>query len=303
MSHNQSAIDGNTKRIVWAILLNIFITIVQIVGGILSGSLSLLSDALHNFSDAVALLLSGFAYRISQKPHTHRYTFGYKRAEILAAAFNAFVLVAIGVLLIKEAIDRFFVGETPSGMMMVVVGLFGLLGNIGGVLLLHSNIHNNLNFRSAYLHLLSDAVSSIAIVIGGVCILFWNLSWIDPLLTILIALYVSWESFDILRNAVRIIMMAAPAELSLEYISNDIASLPGVHNVHHAHLWQLSDTDIHFEAHVCVPDMTVSETQQLLDSIESVLLSKYSIRHVTIQFEVDKCTSSELIYESRQTHD
>lgn len=303
MSHIHNSPERNSKRIFWAIFLNIFITIVQIIGGILSGSLSLLSDALHNFSDAVALFLSGFAYRISQKPHTHHYTFGYKRAEILAAAFNAFVLVAIGVLLIKEAIQRFFVADVPSGMIMVTIGTFGLLGNIGGVLLLHSNISTNLNFRSAYLHLLSDAVSSVAIVIGGVFIYFWNISWIDPFLTLLIALYVSWESIDILKHTVRIIMMAAPAELSIKQISKDIASLDGIQNVHHAHLWQLADNDIHFEAHVCVPEMTVSGTQPLLDAIESLLLKKYSIRHVTIQFEVDKCASSELIYESRHTHD
>lgn len=286
----------------WAVAINVLITIVQIVGGVLSGSLALLSDALHNFGDAVALFVSGVAYRIGKKPHTTTFTFGYKRAEIIAAMVNASALVVLGILLIVEAVRRFMSPEVPSGLLMVILGIFGLLANGGGVLLLHPHIRQNMNFRSAYLHLLSDAVSSVAIILGGIAIGVWNVSWIDPVLTLLIACYVIWESYDIIQSSVKILMMAAPSELSLEDISQSIATLPNVKNVHHAHLWQMSDVDVHFEAHVCVPDMRISEVQQLLTSIETLLMEKYAIKHVTIQFEYDKCSSLTLLHSTVQNN-
>ncbi len=304
-SHSNTAhlSDKNGKKITGAIILNLFITVVQIIGGIVSGSLALISDALHNFTDATALLLSAFAHRISLKPNTQRYTFGYKRAEILAATFNAVVLVAISIFLVNEAIVRLTTPEVPSGILMIAVGIFGLFANLGGVWLLHGSIRNNLNFRSAYLHLLSDTISSVVIVIGGIFIYYWKVSWIDPVLTIGIAAYVSWESYDILRTTLRIIMMAAPDNLSLEHIGKEISSIDGVRNVHHVHLWQMSETDIHFEAHVCVTDMYVSQTQPILETIENLLATKYNIHHVTIQFEFDKCTTVDLLHKPEYSND
>lgn len=302
-NHSISSKELTGKRLTGAIILNFAITIAQIIGGILAGSLALISDAMHNFSDVVALILSGFAYRVSQRPLTVQYTFGYRRAEILAAVVNAIVLVGVSIVLIKEAITRFFVPEIPSGTIMIILGFFGFLANAGGVILLHPNIQHNLNFRSAYLHLISDAISSVVVIIGGICIRLWSLSWIDPVLTIAIAIYVLWESIDILRGSTRIIMMAAPTELSLETIGKDIGSIPSIKNVHHAHLWQLSDTDTHFEAHVCVPDMSVRQTEIILEKIETLLASKYDIHHVTIQFEFDKCPSSALLHESEDNND
>ncbi|MCX7983723.1 MAG: cation diffusion facilitator family transporter [Bacteroidetes bacterium] len=294
----------DSKRLWWAITVNVFITVAQIVGGFISGSLSLLSDAVHNFGDALALFLSWIAFRIGRRPYTTTFTFGYKRAEILAAMVNAAALVVVGLVLIIEAFQRLITPEIPSApIIMIVLGILGMSANMVGVLLLHRNTHQNLNVRSAYLHLLSDAIASAGIIVGGVCIWFWSVSWIDPLLTIAIALYVVWESYDILKNSTNILMMAAPKELSLEDISNRIAALPNVTNVHHAHLWQMSDHDIHFEAHVCVSDMYISDVQEVLEQIERILDEVYNIKHVTIQFEYDKCTEQSLLHSSMQAND
>ena len=295
MDHHQHHIENKALRLTGAIILNFAITAAEIIGGIAAGSLSLLSDALHNFSDGIALIISGIALRIGKQPKTTRYTFGKKRAEILAAALNAAVLVVLCVFLIKEAYDRFLHPAVPSGMIMLIVGGVGFFANLAGMLLLRAHAHHNLNIRSASLHFLSDTISSAGVVFGGLAIRFWSVSWIDPLITILIALYIIWESFDIIKDITDIIMMAAPSSVSLEEVCTFMRTLPGIENVHHAHLWQMSETAIHFEAHIRVKDMTVSRTEAILSSLEHELKRRFNIAHVTIQCECSRCDSQSLI--------
>jgi cobalt-zinc-cadmium efflux system protein len=282
-------------RLVTAILLNVGITIAEIVGGIISGSLALISDALHNFSDVVALGISGAALRIAQKPKTPRYTFGMKRAEILAAALNAVVLVVICLFIVEEAISRFRHPVLPSGTIMIIVGAVGLLANAGGTLLLHSFSHKSLNLRSAYLHLFGDTVSSFGVVIGGIAVQLWSIPWIDPIVSCMIAVYVLWESYKILKDTTNIMMMGAPITLSVNEIDAALRAIPGIENIHHVHLWQLSETDVHFEAHVSVNDMLVSQTETVIHTIESELRERFGIRHTTIQCECDRCGHQRLI--------
>ena len=293
--HIRAASSMSSHRLLWAIILNFVITLTELIGGVLAGSLSLISDALHNFSDAVALIISGVAVRIGNQPKTLRYTFGKKRAEILAATVNAAVLVLICFFLIKEAYLRFQHPELPSGMLMIAVGTIGFVANLIGTLLLHPHTHQNLNFRAAYLHLLSDAVSSAGVVLGGIAILWWSIYWIDPLITVLIALYVLWESFNILKRATDIMMMAAPESISLEDIGACIEAIPGVENVHHTHLWQMSEGALHFEAHIQVGDMSVRESEKILAAIEHELHHRFNITHTTVQCECGRCDSSSLI--------
>ena len=291
-SHSHHPHDGevNERNLIFTIGLNAVITVVEVIGGFVSGSLALLSDALHNFSDALAVLVSLLALRISRKERTPQKTFGYKRAEILAALLNSTVLVVISVFLFKEAYARFFQPVEIKGMVMGVVALVGLLANLLAVLLLHKDAGKNINVKSAYLHLVSDTLSSVVVLMGGVFIYFFKIYWIDPLFTILIGLYILYESYGILKESVNILMQATPPHLEIERVQGAIEAIDGVDDCHHIHIWQLTDKEIHFEAHVSVgEDFKVSEAEVLSKRIKALLAERFQISHATLQFEYNAC--------------
>lgn len=282
--------EVNEKNLIFTIILNVIITVVEVIGGVVSGSLSLLSDALHNFSDALAVLVSLLALRISRKGRTPQKTFGYKRVEILAALLNSTVLVVISIFLFKEAYDRFIEPVAIKGMVMGIVASVGLLANLLAVLLLHKDAGKNLNVKSAYLHLVSDTLSSVVVLIGGVFIYFFKIYWIDPLFTVLIGLYILYESYSILKDSVNILMQATPPHLEIGRVQAAIEAIDGVDDCHHIHIWQLNDQEIHFEAHVRVgEDFRVSEAEVLSGRIKSLLSEQFHISHATLQFEYDAC--------------
>jgi len=283
-------------RLLITLILNLIITVAEIIGGIISGSLSLISDALHNFSDGIAVVISYIAIRLNRKPKSPHYTFGLKRAQIIAAIINASVLVAISLYLFYEAYHRFVAPEPIKGGLMIVVATIGLLANTIGTLLLRTGAKGNMNIRSAYLHLLSDAISSMGVIIGGIAIWLWNAYWVDPLLTVLISLYIIRESYHILKEALDIVLMASPDNISIEDISENLTNIEGIKNIHHVHLWQMDENHIHFEAHADIEDRPVSETALLLQKIEEMLKEKYDINHVTIQFECDSCNVKDLLH-------
>ena len=275
--------------------LNFLITAVEIVGGVLSGSLSLLSDAIHNFSDGIAIIVSYVAIHLSKRPRTLRYTFGLKRAEILAAIFNASTLIIISFFLIKEAIERFSNPTPITGNLMLAVAVVGLIANVVGTMLLKQGANENINIRAAYVHLLSDAVSSLAVIIGALFIIYFNISWIDPALTIVISLYILKETYDIVRESVDVIMMSTPPDIDINAVQRALEAIPGVRNIHHVHLWKMNDADTHFEAHIDVDDLPVSGTAAIRLEIEHCLHDRYDINHTTLQFECDSCQTKGLI--------
>lgn len=276
-------------------LLNFIITIVQIIGGILSGSLALISDALHNFSDGVSIIISYIALKLKRKDNSHRHTFGLKRAEILAAVINASVLIVIYIFLFYESILRFSEPHKIEAGMMTIVAIIGLIANIIGTLLLKRDSASSINIRSSYMHLLSDSVSSVAVILGGIAIAVWNVSWVDPLLTILIGLYIIKESYDILTEAIHVLMEGAPPEISLDTIKVEVEKFSEVEDIHHIHIWTVGDNDIHLEAHVNISDMKISESDKLREKIEQLLESKFGVHHITLQFECNQCLESGLI--------
>ena len=288
MSHNlshNSAEGTSEKNLFITMALNFFITVAEVIGGIISGSLSLISDALHNFSDGFAIIITYVAMRLSKRPKTSKYTFGLKRAEIIAAIINASTLIIISFFLIKEAIDRFSNPTPIAGSLMLIVASLGLIANVAGTLLLKKGSANNLNIRAAYFHLLSDAVSSLAVIIGALFIILYKIYWIDPLLTVLISIYILKETYEIVKESVDILMMSNPEGIDLNVIKNIVEKIPGVINIHHIHLWKLNDNDTHFEAHIEVEDMAVSKTIEIQKQIEHKLHDKYEINHTTLQFE------------------
>ena len=297
MAHDHGHFTGEIsgRRLGLTMALNFLITAVEVAGGLASGSLSLLSDALHNLSDGVSLAVSWVALRLARREKTHRYTFGLKRAQILAAVLNAAVLIAICLYLFKEAYDRFSDPQPVGTAMMVGVALVGLVANIAGTLLLREGAKDNLNIRSSYLHLLSDVFSSVAVILGGLAMAAWGAWWVDPLLTVGIGLYVLKESVDIVREATQVLLLCVPGRIDLKQLQRDLEVLPGVRNLHHVHLWCVDDSDTHFEAHLEVDDMPVRDTGPLVDRIEHLLHERYEINHVTLQFEVDRCAAKTLV--------
>jgi len=289
--HNVSTLSG--KKIFWVTVLNATITIAEFIGGLISGSLALLSDAVHNLSDTLAIALSYAAHRISLRPKNRRKTFGYKRAEIIAAFVNASVLFAVSGLLIVEAFRRFANPEPINGTLMMVVALIGLASNLFSVLLLHKDSQGNLNIKSSYLHLLNDTISSVGVVFGGIAINIWEITWIDPIITLLISIYILRETVRIIRKTVDILMQSSP-DVDYDHIQKEIEAIKAVVNIHHIHAWMINEDSIFFEAHVDMKDMPLCEAQQVIQKIEKILKDKYGFTHTTLQAEVDRCDNKNL---------
>ena len=282
--HHHHSRDLKGRNLLISIFLNILITAAQVVGGIISGSLSLLSDALHNLSDVLSLVISYIANVLSRKQASANRTFGYKRAEIIAA------------FLIKEAIERFLDPEVIGSGIVIVMSILGILANGFSVLLLRSDSQRNMNLRSAYLHLLTDMMASVAVLAGGLLMYFFNWFWIDPLLTILIALYLIYMGYDLLKESTRVLMLFTPDTIEIQNIVKAICQLDLVKNVHHVHIWQLNEDEVHMEAHIdFTEDIHLSEFDRILAEIEELVYREFGINHVNIQPEFAKCDSKKVI--------
>jgi len=294
--HSRHSQPVNGKNLLIATGLNLFITLAEMVGGLLSNSLSLLSDALHNLSDTVATFIAYVATKMSKKEGNAKKTFGYKRIEILAALINAAILVVLCFYLFREAWIRWRNPEEIDSGIMLAIAMIGLLANVYAALLLHKDSTKNINVRAAYLHLVGDSLSSIAVIIGGVLIQIYKIYWIDPIITVIISLFILYQAFGVLKQAVNILMQFTPENISLTKIKRLVEELDEVANIHHVHVWNLTDNDIHLEAHVELnSDMLISEVEPLRKKIEKLLVEKYSIDHITLQFEYNSNHGDALI--------
>lgn len=296
--HHHSTAGISEKNLLAAVVLNFTITIAEFIGGLISNSLALLSDAIHNLGDGLAILLAYIAHRVSKKESNQRKTFGYKRIEILAAFVNSIVLVAICIFLIWEAIQRFQNPAPIKGLVMFSVASIGLLANLIAVVLLRSDSRENINIRAAYVHLMGDTLSSVVVIIGGILIWQFEIFWIDPLITILISIYILRETYLLLKDSFNILMQSSPGELNLADIKSEVEKLEGVNNIHHVHAWSLNDKQVYFEGHIDLnEDMPVSKTDALKNRIRNLLHNKFNIDHTTIEVEFGCCHNDELINE------
>ncbi len=283
MAHNH---EHTARNLAITVVLNGIITIGQFAGGLISGSLALISDALHNLSDVISVILAYLAHRIGMRPQTQKSTFGYKRAEILAAFINAISLIAISVYLLVEAGKRFLNPKEVDYLWMLGLGILGFIANGLSVLILHHNKEENLNIRAAYLHLIGDALTSLAVIAGAVCIWLFKVYWIDPLVTVLISVYIFIHTFKILKESVGILMQFSPPEIDQKEVVQVLQEIPEIRSVHHIHLWQLSDHQINFEAHLVLSEnLPVSETNMITQNAKQLLKSRFSITHTTFQYE------------------
>ncbi|MDI9604405.1 MAG: cation diffusion facilitator family transporter [Bacteroidota bacterium] len=302
--HHQSHTENlRGKKLLWVTLLNFSISVVQVVGGIVSNSLSLISDAIHNLGDTSAIFIAFVAGKHAAKKPDDQKTFGYKRAEILAALFNGVVLIAICIFLFVEAYKRFINPQPIKGGVMLTVAVFGLLANLISVLMLQKEKSRNLNVRAAYLHLLGDTLSSVAVIAGGIAIIVWDVYWIDPLVTVAVGVYITYHTWGVVRQTVDILMQATPRHIDIQKIKQEVETLPQVDNLHHLHVWQMDDEQVHLEAHLNISrDLPLSEAQTVRHDVENLLKDKFGIGHITLQIEYKGCEDNdELIFHRDET--
>lgn len=285
--HHSKSVSGG--RLLFVTLLNAIITAAEFIGGLMSNSLSLLSDAVHNLGDTLAIAFAYFARRISNKKANIHHTFGYKRAEILAAFVNASVLMAICIFLLKEAYERWQNPEAIHGGLMLIVAIIGLIANLASVFILRDEKEKSMNTRAAYLHLLGDTLSSVAVIVGGIAIWKYNMLWIDPLITVFVSLYIMYHTWGVLREAVDILMQKAPESVNITEIVEEIKKVDGVEDIHHLHIWQLNEEQVHFEAHINISDnFNMAQVDEIREQIQK-LLSAHHINHTTLQVASNCC--------------
>ncbi len=290
--HHYHAPESDRGLLV-AVGINVLLTLAQAVGGIISGSLSLIADALHNLSDAGSLGIALFARTISRKPADEFKTFGYQRAEVVAALINLTLLITVSLYLIYEAVLRIVEPQTIAGLIIVLVAGVALVVDVVTAFITFRMSKSSMNMKAAFLHNLSDALASIGVIIAGTLILLFQWYWVDTLLAFAIAGFVLWQGMTLLPKTIHLLMEGTPEELSLEDIKSSMEEVDGVEDVHHIHIWNLDEYRIALEAHVVVTVDELKEVEAIKDKLKLVLKDKYFITHSTLECEHHIDTSCE----------
>jgi cobalt-zinc-cadmium efflux system protein len=290
--HDARQSVGGRRDLLIALSITILMMIVEVIGGWLSNSLALLSDAGHMLTDNLALLLSFFAMKFATMPATERKTFGFFRLEILAALVNGIVLVLISVYIMFQAYLRMVNPQPVQGKLMLVIAVIGLVANIIGALVLFKHSHANLNIRGAYLHIVGDALSSIGVVIGGLIILYTGWYLIDPILSFLISLVIIYGAWALVKESVNVLLESVPSHINIEAVAAEIATVKGVREAYHIHVWTITSGVYALSAHVLIDDQPVSGSRDIINEIRELLSKKFNVLHSTIQLECDRCDMS-----------
>ena len=282
--HHHHEVTG--KNLFWTILLNAGISLAELIGGFIAGSMSLISDAIHNFSDVISLIVSYVANRLSKKASNEKQTFGYKRSEIIAAFFNASTLIILAGFILFEAVQRLLHPNPIKSDLVIWLALGSIVVNGLSVLFIKEDAKDNMNMKSAYLHLFGDMMTSIAVLIGGIVMKYYHIYWIDPVFSILIAIYLIYMSWDIFKTSLKIMMQFTPENLDLNRIAKDIEQIEGVRNIHHIHTWQINEHDVMFEAHLDLDeDCRITGFEKIMLEVNTYLKEYHGIEHTTLQPE------------------
>jgi cobalt-zinc-cadmium efflux system protein len=295
--HGTSLHDTSGSRLLVTLALNLVIPVAQIIGGLLANSVALISDAVHNFSDFTAILISYIAFRIGRKGATVYNTFGYRRAEIMAALINVLLLTGASGFILYHAVERFFHPQAVNSLIVIILAGVGVAGNGLSAWLLHRDAAHSLNVRGAFLHMVGDLLTSVAVLVTGVLLLFYPWYWLDPLLSVLIVGFILKNGWGLLKESTAVLMNATPGHINLEKVQGFLNDLPGVLGVHYLHAWQASSASIAFSCHVVVSDQPVSCTGQLAGRIKHELLHRFQIDHPVLQFETADCGQGALLCE------
>ena len=273
------------RRVAIAIWANGLLTVAQVVGGILSGSLALIADAIHNFSDMALLVIAFGARKIARRPADAKMTFGYGRVEIVAALINYTSLIIIGLYLVYEGAMRFANPVPIEGWTVVILGGVALFIDTLTAILTYSMQKGSVNIRALFLHNLSDALASVAVIVGGVLILLYDVRWVDPAITIGIAAYILWLAFTEIGGPIRTLMLGSPPDMDTDAVITAIEDIDGVEELHHAHFWQMQEHQAALDTHVVIEDARWDDLERIKEDIKTRLEEAFDISHSTLEFE------------------
>lgn len=285
--HHHHPPEAGENRLIWALMINLLLTLVQIGGGLISGSLALVADALHNLSDAGSLGVALVARRIARRPADEHRTFGYQRAELIGALINLTTLILIGLYLIFEAVTRYFHPQPIEGWLVIYIGGFALIVDLVTALLTYALSKHSLNIRAAFLHNVADALGSVAVIVAGSLILLYGWTIADLICTLLIAAYVLYHGWSEMGQTIRILMQSTPLDIDLAELIHTLESIDGVKSVHHVHVWEIDERRRSLEAHVVIDLDSASQIEEIKRKLKHRLADRYRVFHSTLEFEFE----------------
>lgn len=292
-SHTHIDPEAGDARVAWAIAVNVFLTLAQIVGGVLSGSLALIADALHNLSDAAALVIAFLARKIARRPASPQMSFGYGRAEVVAALINYTTLIVLALYLFYEGVIRFFEPEPINGWIVVWIAGIALLVDLITAALTYTMAKDSMNIRAAFIHNVADALGSVAVIIAGTAIILFGWTWVDPAVTILISIYILWHVKLEIGETVRVLMLGAPPDLNPEEVARAIEATEGVSDVHHIHLWSMQEREPALTAHLVISAQDWPKAEHVRRHVREVMNDRFGISHAVLELENVDCACAE----------
>ena len=282
---------GNSGPLKITLIIVLVVLIAEVIGGFVSNSLALLGDAGHMLTDALALVLSLLAVNLARRPATGHHTYGYHRAEIIAALANGVILVVISIWIFYEAYLRFQEPRNIDPPIMLAVAGVGLIANLAGMFILHRSAQRNINIKAAFWHITGDTLSSVGVIIAGFIIMITGWSIVDPILAVVIGCVIIWSAFRIVKEAGDILLESVPGHISLDEVLDAVASVPGVNGIHDIHIWTITSGIYALSAHVDIDDCMVSESTAVVGSINTLLSGRFGINHTTLQLECENCSN------------
>ena len=289
MSHAHTHPAEVSRKLTIASAATLLFVVIELGIGIRANSLALMGDALHNFTDTLALVIALVAVRFEKKPATTTKTYGYHRAGVLAAFINAGTLLAFTVFIVVEAIQRFRIPHTVDSTAMLITAAIAVVLNVGITIALRHEGEHDLNIRSAVIHMIGDAVSSVGIIVAAILIRFTHSTLWDPAVSLVIAAMILWSSYGILEEAANLLLEGTPRGVDPDEVTRALGRIAGVLGVHHVHIWALAPSRAALSCHLIVGDVPVRSTRKLLDEVNEMLEHEYSIVHATVQFEFANC--------------
>jgi len=293
MNEHETSIDSNvqgeSRALKIALAIVVLLVVAELIGGIISNSLALLGDAGHMFVDALALGISLFAITLAGKPATTTRTFGYHRAEIMAALLNGIILVLVAIYIFYEAYQRFLSPPEVKTTLMLVVASVGLCANLAGIFLLRKHSHRSLNVKAAFLHVLGDTISSIGVIIGGIIMAVTGWGIVDPIIAVLIGCIILWGAVRLVRESSDILLEAVPKDISVREIIEAIKEVPGINDIHDLHVWTITSGIVALSSHILIEDQMISRTGEIVETVNRILTDRFNITHTTLQLECERC--------------
>lgn len=295
--HHHIDPNAGDRRVLLAVLVNLGLTVAQVIGGIFAGSLALIADALHNFSDAISLIIAFGARKIARRPSDADMTFGYDRIEVVAALINYTTLIVVGLFLAYEAVLRFFEPQGVDGWLIIIIAGIALAVDLVTALLTYTLSKESVNIRAAFLHNVADALGSLAVIIAGTLILLYDWHIIDPLVTLLIAGYILWQSFIEIGPVIRILMLGSPPHIGTDTVLGRMKSVDGVLDVHHTHFWQMNEHINAVDAHLVIEEGAWERADAIKADVKAQLGAEFGINHTTLELECARhaCTAAKQI--------